>query len=184
MLVALDTIASQQSKGTQATAQALTQLLNCAAAHPDATVRYHASDMYLQVHSDASYLSEASVRSCAGGIFFSQCPTDPSKPPAPTTIPPPQNGAIHIIHTIMSNGMASVMKPERGALFHNAQDGIPLRITLIKMGHDQEATPIQTNSACTAGVTNETVKQRRSKAIEMRFYWIHDHIKQGQFIIH
>jgi hypothetical protein len=40
MLVALATIASNQSRGTQATAQALTQLLNYAAAHPDATVRY------------------------------------------------------------------------------------------------------------------------------------------------
>jgi hypothetical protein len=88
MLVTLGTIASQQSKGTQATAQALTQLLNYAAAHPDATVRYHASDMYLHVHIDASYLSEASARSRVGGIFFlNQCPTDPSKPPAPTAIP-------------------------------------------------------------------------------------------------
>jgi hypothetical protein len=95
-MLVLGTIASQQSKGTQAMAQALTQLLNYAAAHPDATVRYHASDMYLHVHSDASYLSGASASSRAGGIFFlSQCPTDPSKPPAPTAIPPPQNGAIH-----------------------------------------------------------------------------------------
>jgi hypothetical protein len=45
MLVALGTIASNQSKGTQATDQALTQMLNYAAAHPDATVRYTASDM-------------------------------------------------------------------------------------------------------------------------------------------
>jgi hypothetical protein len=104
MLVALGTIASQQSKGTQAMAHARTQLLNYTAAHPDVTVRYHASDMYLYVHSDASYLSEAYARSRAGGIFFlSQHPADPSKPPAPTAIPPPQNGAIHIISTIMRN---------------------------------------------------------------------------------
>jgi hypothetical protein len=63
MLVALGTIASNQSKGMQATAQALTQLLNYAAAHPDATVRYTPSDMYLHIHSDASYLSEAKARS-------------------------------------------------------------------------------------------------------------------------
>jgi hypothetical protein len=118
MLVSLSTIASQQSK---AAAQALTQLINYAAAHPDATVRYHASDMYLHVHSDASYLSEASARSSAGGIFFlGQRPADPSKPPAPTDIPPPQNGAIHIISTIMRNVMASAMEAELGALFHNA----------------------------------------------------------------
>jgi hypothetical protein len=185
MLIALGTIASQQSKGTQATAQALTQLLNYAASHPDATVRYHASDMYLHVHSDAYYLSEASALIRAGGIFFlSQRPADPSKPPSPTAILPTQNGAIHIISTIMHNIMASAMEAELGALFHNARDGIPLRTTLIEIGHDQEATPIQKDNACAAGVASETAKQRRSKAIDMRFYWIRDHIKQGQFIIH
>jgi hypothetical protein len=52
------------------------------------------------------------------------------------------------------------------------------------MGHDQAATPIQTDNACAAGVANKTAKQRRSKAIDMRFYWIRDRIKQGKFIIH
>jgi hypothetical protein len=52
------------------------------------------------------------------------------------------------------------------------------------MGHNQAATLIQTGTACAAGVSNETVKQRRSKAINMRFYWIRNRIKQGQFIIH
>jgi hypothetical protein len=185
MLVNLGTIASQQSKGTQATAHALTQLINYATAHPDATVRYHASDMYLHVHSDASYLSEASTRSRAGGIFFlSQRPMYPSKPPAPTVIPSPQNGAIHIISSIMRNVMASTMEAKLRAIFHNARDGIPLRTTLIEMGHDQEAMPIQTENACAAGVANQNVKQRISKPIDMRFYWIRDRIKQGQFIIH
>jgi hypothetical protein len=125
-------------------------------------------------------MSEASARNRAGGILFlSQLPADPSKPPAPTSIPPPQNGAIHIISTIMRNFMASAMEAKLGALFHNARDSIPLRTTLIKMGHDQEATPMQTDNACDAGVANETVKQRRSKAIDMHFYWIRDHIKQG-----
>jgi hypothetical protein len=185
MLVSLSTIASQQFKGTQATAKALTRLLNYAAAHPDATVRYHASDMYLHVQSDASYLSEASARSRASGTFFLvKRPTDPSKPQAPTAIPPPQNGAIHLISTIMRNFMASAMEAELGALFHNARDGIPLRTTLIEMGHDQESKPIRTENACAAGVANENLKQRRSKAIDMRFYGIRDRIKQGQFIIH
>jgi hypothetical protein len=99
MLVALGTITSHQSKGTHTTAQALTQLLNYAAAHPNATVRY---DMYLHIHSDASYLSEAKARSRAGGTFFlSSKPHDPSTAPNSTTIPPPYNNAIHIISSIM-----------------------------------------------------------------------------------
>jgi hypothetical protein len=51
------------------------------------------------------------------------------------------------------------------------------------MSHDQAATPIQTDNGCAAGVANETVKKCRSKAIDMRFYWIRDRIKQGQFMI-
>ena len=38
MLVALGTLASQQTKATEATGKALTQLLDCAATHPDAIV--------------------------------------------------------------------------------------------------------------------------------------------------
>jgi hypothetical protein len=122
-------------------------------------------------------------------VSFSFSANAPLIPPShqhqpPTTIPPPQNGAIHIISTIMRNVMASAMEAKLGALFHNARDGIPLRTILIEMGHDQAATPIQTYNACAEGVANETVKQRRSKAIGMRFYWIRDHIKQGQLIIH
>jgi hypothetical protein len=45
------------------------------------------------------------------------------------------------------------------------------------MGHPQLATPIQTDNECAPGIVNNTVKQRRSKAIEMRFYWIKDRVK-------
>jgi hypothetical protein len=185
MLVALGTIASNQSKGTCAAAQALTQLLNYAAAHPDATVRYTASDMYIHIHSDASYLSEAKARSRAGGTFFlSSKPHDPSTVPSPTATLPPYNGTIQTISSIMWNVMASATEAELGAVFQNARDCVPLRIALEEMGHPQAATPIQTDNACAAGIANGTVKQCRSKAIDMRFYWILDRIKQGQFIIH
>ncbi|MGL5936068.1 MAG: reverse transcriptase domain-containing protein, partial [Cetobacterium sp.] len=63
MLTALGTLASAQSAGTERTMDALTQLLDYAATHPNAKVRYHASDMILYVHSDASYLSEPKARS-------------------------------------------------------------------------------------------------------------------------
>jgi hypothetical protein len=38
IMVALGTLASQQANSMQATAKASTQLFNCAAAHPDATI--------------------------------------------------------------------------------------------------------------------------------------------------
>jgi len=46
------------------------QLLDYLATQEDAVLSYHASDMVLAVHSDASYLSKPEARSRAGGHFF------------------------------------------------------------------------------------------------------------------
>jgi hypothetical protein len=66
----------------------------------DAVLFYHASDMMLAVHSDASYLSKSKARSQAGGyFFFSSDTTDP-----------PNNGAILNIAHIIKNVMSSAQK--------------------------------------------------------------------------
>jgi hypothetical protein len=41
MLVALGTLAAAQTQGTEKTMDAIKQLLNYAATHPDAAVRFH-----------------------------------------------------------------------------------------------------------------------------------------------
>jgi hypothetical protein len=110
MLVALGTLASQQADCTQATTKAIIQLLNYAAAHPNATIQYVTSDMYLHIYSDASYLYEAKARSRVGGTFFlSDRPKDASATPSPTTTPPHHNVAVHTIISIMRNVMASAI---------------------------------------------------------------------------
>jgi hypothetical protein len=66
ILIALGSLATAQLTGTENTAQAMTHLLNYCANHLDATVHYHASEMHLHIHSDASYPSVTKARSCAG----------------------------------------------------------------------------------------------------------------------
>jgi hypothetical protein len=66
MNVALSTLASQQTKGTQRTAQDATKFLNYCATHPNATICYHPLDIILKVHSDASYNSEPQAHSHLG----------------------------------------------------------------------------------------------------------------------
>ena len=180
MLVALGSLAAAQAHGTAATAEAAVHLLNYAATHPDATVRFYASMMILHIHSDASYLSETGARSRVGGFFFlnGNDNTDPTSPA------PPINGAIHINSNILKNIMSSAAEAETSGLFHNAQDACPICTTLIEMGYPQPPTPIQTDNKCAEGIANDTVKQRRSKAIDMRYYWIRDRVKQNQFRIH
>jgi hypothetical protein len=66
----LNDIATEQTKATEKTQGATNQLLDYLANHPCATIRYHASDMILHIHSDASYLSVSNARSRLGGLFF------------------------------------------------------------------------------------------------------------------
>jgi hypothetical protein len=66
----LNDIATEQIKATEKNQAATNQLLGYLATHPDATIRYHASDMILHIHSDASYLSVSNALSRLGGFFF------------------------------------------------------------------------------------------------------------------
>jgi hypothetical protein len=77
--------------------------------------------------------------------------------------------------------MASAAKSEVGAL---DQETIPLRYALEELGHPQPPTPMQTNNSTTAGYSNNTIKQKRSKAMDMRFSWLQCRKRQRQFIIY
>jgi hypothetical protein len=70
VLMPLNDIATEQTKATEKTQAATNQLLYYLATHPYTTIQYHASDMILNIHSDASYLSVSSARSRLGGLFF------------------------------------------------------------------------------------------------------------------
>jgi hypothetical protein len=70
VLIPLNDIATEQTKATEKTQATTNQLLDYLATHLDATIRYHASDMILHIHSDASYLSVSNARSRLGGLFF------------------------------------------------------------------------------------------------------------------
>jgi len=166
MLVSLGSLATAQAEGMEATMTACTQLLNYAATHPDAILRFNASQMILNIHSDASYLSESKARSRAGGFFYLSNNSDS----------PPINGAIHVHNSIMRSILASATEAEVGALFYNAQDGKMLRTTLNDLGHPQPATPLKTDNEVAEGIVNDCVKQCQSKAIGMHFYWVCDHV--------
>jgi hypothetical protein len=66
----LNDIAMEQTKATEKAQAATNQLSDYLATHPDATIRYHASDMILHIPTDASYLSVSNARSRLGGLFF------------------------------------------------------------------------------------------------------------------
>jgi hypothetical protein len=81
--------------------------------------------------------------------------------------------------------MSSSAEAEIGTLFMNAKAIIPLRITCEELGHKQPATPMRTdNNTAERTMNGGTIKHTQSKAIDMRFYWLKDRVKQGQFRIY
>jgi hypothetical protein len=70
VLMPLNDNATEQNKATEKTQAVTNQLLDYLATHPEAIIRYHASDMIFHIHSDASYLSVSDARIRLGGLFF------------------------------------------------------------------------------------------------------------------
>jgi hypothetical protein len=78
-------------------------------------------------------------------------------------------------------GFASAAESEVGACFQNAQTAAPLRVTLMELGHKQPSTPLITDNYAAYGILNDTIKQKRSKSMDMKYYWLQDRVHQKQF---
>jgi hypothetical protein len=175
VLMPLNDIAMEQTKATEKTQAATNQMLDYLANHTDATIRYHASDMILNIHSDASCLSVSKARSHLGGLFFLG-----SKSPEQEIL----NGSILNVAAVIKNVVASAAESEVGACFHNDQSVAPLRVTLTELGHTQPPTPLRTDKSTAYGIMNETIKQNRSKEMDMRYHWLTDRVRQKQFDVY
>jgi hypothetical protein len=163
LLMPLSALASQLSTTTTTTIKYVSHLLYYCSTHPEATSRYYASDMQLKIHSDASYLSEPKSKSRIGGFFYLGGKTSSSMKPL-------SNGPL-LCHTpVLKHVVSSVAEAEFGALFVNAKEGTVTSTTLSEMGHNQDATDLSTDNTTADGIINKTVQQKRSKAMDMRFY--------------
>ncbi len=127
VLMTLSAIAVEQMEATAKTLDKCIQLLDYLASDSKAKVRFYVSDMIMNIHSDASYLSETGARSRACGHFFMGWMPENGEPIK-------INGAFFVNATILKFVVVSVAEAKLGALFHNCQDGIIFRKTLADMG--------------------------------------------------
>jgi hypothetical protein len=175
LIMPINVLASEQSNATEETSYKVIKMLNYCNTHPDTNIRYRASDMILHIHSDASYLSESEAKSRAGGFFYMG---NTAKNDKKLT-----KGAILIVSKVLQYVMSSAAEAEIGAVFINAKEVAVLRATLEELGHNQPPTPLETDNTTDIGYSDGTIKQKRTNAMDMRFYWIKDRVKQGQFKI-
>jgi hypothetical protein len=165
----LNDIATEHTTATKKTKTAAGQLLDYLATHPDAKISFHASDMILHIHSDASYLSVANARRRLGGLFYLGYNSHNENK---------LNGHILNVASVIKNMVASAAESEVGACFQNAQNEAPIRVALLELGHEQPATPPRTDNSTAYGILNEIIKQKRSKYMDMKYYWFQDRVRQ------
>jgi hypothetical protein len=162
LIIPINVLASEQSNATEETEDKVIKLLNYCNPHPKTKIRDHASDMILHIHSDASYLSENEAKSRAGGFFYMGNTTKNNKKL--------MNWAILIVSKFLKHVMSSAAEAGIGAVFINAKEGAVLRTTLEELGHTQPPIPMETDNTTATGYSNGTIKQKRTKAMDMRFY--------------
>ena len=151
-------------------------LLDYLATHPDATIRYYPSNMILNVHSDASYMNEPDGKSTAAGHYYLGHLPHRDRPIQ-------LNGAVHYLCTVLKLVAASAAEAELGALFLNTKEAKVLRVTLAEMGHPQPPTPVFCDNSTAVGIANDTVKRQRSRAMEMRYFWVTDQVENKHITV-
>ena len=171
-LHALNELARTVSKGTSETMEATIYLLNYIAAHNRPRICYRASDMILQVDSDASFQVCEQARSRVGGYHFLGSHDNTAF-----------NAPIAVLAKVIKPVMGSAAEAEVAALHMNAQEAIPMRYCLEELGHKQPATRIRTDNQTAQGFIRGTIKQKRSRTFDRQFWWLNDRASQLQFDI-
>ena len=128
-----------------------------------------------------TYQSQGHASALGGTITSAQYQPIRKKNP---NLPPPANGLIHTEYRILKHVVASAAEAEVRGLFHNGKTAALLISTLHELGFTQPPTLLKTDNSAAEGIFTATVRQKRSKAMEMRFYWMKDSVKQKDFFVY
>ena len=98
--------------------------------------------------------------------------------PLPALRPP-----ILVTSVILPTISANVAEAEYGGLFTATQRATSLRNTLSAVGHPQSATTAITDNSVARGISTGTIKQRRSRSVNISYHWIRDQVTSGNFSV-
>ena len=84
------------------------------------------------------------------------------------------NGNIAVTCAIPKLVTSSADEAELSAFFLNTKEARIVRLMLTKLGHPQPQNPININNTIAVGIVNNTIKRQRSRAMEMRYFWLID----------
>ena len=131
--------------------------------------------MCLHMHSDAPYLSALKAKQRSSGFNFSQRP-----PQGRDRYAGSQRNT-----TARKQCPRSFRHNEAHPLLRHRIRNMR-RLLQLETRHyhlDNARRDGQNRQLCAAGIANKTMKQRCSRAINMRFYWVHDGVEQGPLVL-
>ena len=131
-------------------------LLRYTVSHPSNCVTFKACDMVLKVISDGSHPSQENAGS-TGGYHYCGNYSD-----APTTL----NGAILPVCSSIPTVCGAASGTEYAALYMNGQHAYFERVVLESLHYPQAATKIYADNKADFGIATDSVKLRKSKAID------------------
>ena len=166
---------SPQNKQASPTTDTITKtdmLMDYLHTYPNAVLRYYASDMILKITSDAAYLVQPKARSRAAVHYHLGWLNSDRV-----------NGAVDILCKTIKNVVSSAAEAETGGIYIGGKHACPMRAALKELGHRQPSTgsPFDTDNNTAQGILNSKMRQKLSKAFDMRYWWMKDRISQGQF---
>ena len=91
------------------------------------------------------------------------------------------NAPILAVCSSIATVCGAASETEYAALYINAQHAYFERVVLEALGYKQPPTRLFADNMAAVGIANDTVNLRRSKAIDMRYHWIRDRVRQGVF---
>ena len=91
------------------------------------------------------------------------------------------NYAVQIVSKTKKNIMGLAVESEVGPLFQNGKEEEPICITLNEMVTHNQIHPCKQTIPLQMSLTTIKVSQKQSKVMYMRFYSIHNKIKQDNF---
>jgi hypothetical protein len=175
--IAVNKLSSAQSTPTVAVMSHSDLLLQYFASHSNPSITYTASDMHLFVHTDASFAGESGARSRIGAVYML------GNKPAPGARPQPRHPLL-VTSVILPTVAANVAEAEYGGAFHAAQRAVPLRNILNAIRCPQPTTDVITDNAVAHGIATDTIKQKRSRSVDIHFHWLRDQVRLGRFAVH
>ena len=79
--------------------------------------------------------------------------------------------------------VASAVESKYASTFINTKEGVYIREILETIGYIQNEISIYTDNSFVHSISNETIKIKRSKAMDMRYHWLRDRMQRKQFKI-